>query len=623
VFANLHFGSILSWLLFLVLFSFLIIKKSSIYSNSLLVFSFFLLGGLLSGVRKSNQFLESYKDHKLVVLSHVVEVSRSKSEWNKCIFEVEKIIENKSIKASKERILVYVKDELEVGQIVLANLDLFRIKNGNNPGEFNAESYWRNKGFSHMGFLHSEDYKLIDFMPENGVLDFFHKTRNYLLNLIEEKVDEKYQGIAQALLLGEKGNLTSEIRDSFSAAGAMHVLAVSGLHIGILMMLLSNFLSLFTRYISQRNAIIITILVAWIYASLTGFSPSILRATLMFSILLMGVFLGRRSNSLNGLGLSAFILILIEPSYIFDIGFQLSYLAVIGILIFHGPITKLVFFENKFLRKIWEGTSVGLAAQIFTFPLMLYYFGQFPNYFVLSNLVVMIIAGVILGLGILFFTFSKIPFVGAAITYLLGLTIAVLLFSMQFIESIPGSLASGFTLNIVQVLFLYFLIFASLFFGKKVKFQFKLAIIFVFILAWIQFDRFSNLNEEHLVFFNSKTTLFAIKERGKTYCFYEKKNGFNSSEKNILKDYKKKFGGVVKLIPLEEKVYDIKLSNKKIVTLKNGNSSAEIVFANEKYLLRKSYQFQGISKAHVIDMPYLGDNYEFDNLRNGAVFISI
>ncbi|MGY8927758.1 MAG: ComEC/Rec2 family competence protein, partial [Flavobacteriales bacterium] len=141
-------------------------------------------------------------------------------------------------------------------------------------------------------------------------------------------------GVGQALILGNKELLSTEIKTSFSRAGAMHVLAVSGLHVGIILAFLIFVLERFPRIFSRRAAILISILFIWIYAGITGFSPSVLRATIMFSIIVFGDVFGKQSSRFNSLGFSAFLMIVWNPLIIYDIGFQLSYLAMLGIFLF-------------------------------------------------------------------------------------------------------------------------------------------------------------------------------------------------------------------------------------------------------------------------------------------------
>lgn len=182
-----------------------------------------------------------------------------------------------------------------------------------------------------------------------------------------------------------KTNSTRTQKKLFTKTGVIHVLAVSGLHVGIIYLFLSWILKLKRNQVNAAWKIILLIFILFLYAMITGFSPSVSRAVLMFSFMRIGELFGKKVHTLNALAFSAFIILIYNPTELFQLGFQLSYFAVLSIVIFYPAIYGLLFFKNTILDKLWSLTAVTLAAQIGTFPWALYVFHQFPVYFILSN----------------------------------------------------------------------------------------------------------------------------------------------------------------------------------------------------------------------------------------------
>ena len=188
---------------------------------------------------------------------------------------------------------------------------------------------------------------------------------------------------------------------------------------------LTMFLMLFKKWISKNQIIIIALVIVWIYSLMTGLSASVVRSAVMFTLLVGSGLLNRSYNNFNVLAFSAFLILMWNPHFLYDIGFQLSYLAMFGIFMFYKPLGKLIYFKNKIIRLAYEGTMVGIAAQILTVPLTLYYFHQFPNYFIITNLGLMIFSFLILALGIALFSFNWLAFLAKFFAYILFVSLFV------------------------------------------------------------------------------------------------------------------------------------------------------------------------------------------------------
>ncbi|MFZ4785956.1 MAG: ComEC/Rec2 family competence protein, partial [Flavobacteriales bacterium] len=247
--------------------------------------------------------------------------------------------------------------------------------------------------------------------PDIGTQSVKGTLINYRERLIAQMngfgIAEAERGVLAALVWGKASEIDAEIMTAYSRAGVVHVLAVSGLHVGLVYALMSPLLKWLIR--SRRWAWLKFVLpasVLWIYAGLTGFSPSVLRAAVMFSFFIVAEEFSKTNESFNTLFSSAFLLLVFDPMMLFNIGFQLSYIAVLGIMTLQRPILGLYYSPIKVLNETWKMIAVSIAAQIITIPLTLYYFHQFPTWFLVANILVIPISTVILYAGLFFFSMS-------------------------------------------------------------------------------------------------------------------------------------------------------------------------------------------------------------------------
>lgn len=294
------------------------------------------------------------------------------------------------------------KKSLEIGDRILFMGKLEAINGPLNPGQFSYKKYMALKGVYHQTAVKSTSY--INLKSVNPTSYHIENTRNNLLYTIDKLCfNERESGILKALLLGERNYIDQETFSAYKKAGALHLLAVSGLHIGIVLLLLKFVLSPL-KYLQKGNVITtaLIVLILWFYAFLCGFTPSVIRAVSMFSFVAYGLYLKRVRNSFNLLGLSIlFILVLLDPFLLFQVGFQLSYAAVVSIFWIYPKIYPLWKSRYIITNKLWQLIALSLAAQIGVFPLILYYFNEFPLHFLLVNIAVIPFLGIILGTGFL------------------------------------------------------------------------------------------------------------------------------------------------------------------------------------------------------------------------------
>ena len=251
-------------------------------------------------------------------------------------------------------------------------------------------------------------------------------------------------GVAAAILLGYDDKLADEVRKNYVAAGSMHILCVSGMHVGIIYLLASFLLGFLNRKKWQKTLkqlLLLTLI--WFYAFIAGLSPSILRSALMISFVIIGEMIRRRGFIINSIAASAFVLLCVNPYNLFEIGFLLSYSAVIGIVVLQKPIYNLIYVRNKVLDRAWEITTVALAAQMATIPFTLFYFNQFTTYFWLSNLLMTPISFIVIISGMVLLLVSWIPFVNVLVSYLVWGAVYVMNAIVSWVERLPFSIVKG------------------------------------------------------------------------------------------------------------------------------------------------------------------------------------
>ncbi len=375
-----------------------------------------------------------------------------------------------------------------------------------NPEEFDFGKYLSRKGFGGTAYASSKKWKKLGHNEQFSIKNLAEDSRNYLLNIYKKcNISDNEFGILAALTLGYKDALTSELRESFSTTGAMHVLAVSGLHVGIIYMILGFFLSFLGKSTSQvilKNIIIIIFLIA--YAFLTGLSPSVSRATLMFSLMALGNAIGRKSQIYNTIFFSAFVLLLLNPDYLFDVGFQLSYSAVIAIVFFQPKLSAVWQPQNKVLRWCWELICVSLVAQVGTAPFSIYYFHQFPTYFLLSNFVVIPAASVIIYSAVLLLAFSSVPFLNVILAFLLKWVLKIMYFLISSIEHLPFALSKIY-IDEFQLFALYLMVilFGAYIVNRRfILFYFSLNCCLLFFVIRLV-THYNSISQQQMIIFSS------------------------------------------------------------------------------------------------------------------------
>lgn len=264
-----------------------------------------------------------------------------------------------------------------------------------------------------------------------------------------------------AMTLGDKSDLSDNVRDAYSRAGVSHVLAMSGLHIGIVYGLLLLLMAPLWRRQPWLKPLLVSVSVAlmWLFAVFTGLSASIVRSVTMFTLLSAASFMTEKPMSLNTLAVTAFVMLLCNPSWLFDVGFQLSMASVASILLFADKIKNFFGAGSNIVSWIAGSVAVSLAAQLGTAPIVAYYFHQFPVHFLLSNLLVVPMVTVIIYLAILMLASSPLPWLQGVLAKLTDCCLSLQNGVLDFIQHLPFASVGGIRINLLEVLLLYVILF--------------------------------------------------------------------------------------------------------------------------------------------------------------------
>lgn len=482
--------------------------------NLFLILSGFQLSVLHQSINHRNHFSHLDGENNLVYSGIVDNEPAERANSYRFTLKTDIVNNDGALKKVSGNVMVYVaKDSMakviHYGDRVIFTASPAPVPGPKNPDEFDYAAYLENKGIYHQVFLRTGRYEIIQNAGGNVIQAFAYRVRKELLRLFSDAgMDGREYAVAAALMIGYSDLLDADQREEFAGAGAMHILCVSGLHVGIIF-LLADKLFFFLRKRKQGKWLrpVLILLVIWFYALITGLAPSVMRASLMFSLVTIGGALNRKSHIVNSISASAFILMLINPAIIFELGFQLSYAAVLGIVLLQPHFQKLFIPANKFEKYLWSIITVSLAAQLATGPISLMYFHQFPNYFLITNLIVIPLAGVLIYSGLAFVLLSQIPLLGTLASTILVWELKFLNSAVGLIEGLPGAVSRDIYLPGLPTFLLYMVI-LSLFVSFLVKSRYWFRIGIVSLSLFLMGTVYTNVqrtNCHELIFHNLRS----------------------------------------------------------------------------------------------------------------------
>lgn len=430
----------------------------------------------------------------------------------------ENLLHLKSIKTEKGwvdavgNVLVYHQSSVPLtpGQMILVFESPEVIPGPRNPSEFDYRDFLKRKGIFYRQFL-GNNFKIICTDNSQGG-HWIVRFRNAIGNMLAKKIPhESSLQIANALLLGQKQSLDPLLQEAYVQAGVIHILAVSGLHVGIIyaiFLFLIKPLSLSKR---QKNAYFLAVVgIIWLYAFLTGLSPSVVRSATMFSLVALGQMRDRKPSIYNVLAFSAILMITSNPTVMYEVGFQLSYIAVLGIVTIQPLIVRWWLPSNRILEYFWQLTAVSLAAQLATFPLSVYYFHVFPTYFLLANLLVLPLAFLIMQVGVPLMMLGWVPYLGAGLGWGLSWLIQLQNKIAEWIYVLPGGKLERLVIDMWGMILVWVLL--SVWAGWEIGKKRKLVWMVIFLVfCWSFSSIFKEITaprDELLIYQGKKGKMF-------------------------------------------------------------------------------------------------------------------
>jgi competence protein ComEC len=413
----------------------------------------------------------------------------------------------KQIKTASGKILISVKLDtlhpirLNYGDELMIATKNLPIEPPYNPAEFDFKAWLATKNIYQQGFINQSNIIKLNRTKGNPLIKYAIEVRKQQVAIYRKLIhnDDAF-AVASTLILGYRADLNKETLAAYSKTGTIHALSVSGMHVGIIYIFLNWALFFLNRKKSLRIIKLLLICsLIWYYSLLTGFSPSVLRSAMMLTVYILAKTFNRSSNNYNILAFTAFCLLFYDPFLIWDVGFQLSFLAVIGLIYLQPKIYKWFYFKNKWLDKLWATIALSLAAQIATYPLSIYYFHQFPLYFIFSNLFILLPLTAMMYLGIIILIL-KLYFLAPVFEWIITFTNN----GLKWIADLPFSGITSIWLDQWQLILLSFTLTA--FVIALAKRQKKLFILSLFSLLVFQsyaaYHKVSALDQRKILFFS-------------------------------------------------------------------------------------------------------------------------
>ncbi|MBT0606560.1 ComEC/Rec2 family competence protein [Aequorivita echinoideorum] len=534
--------------LFVILFGVFLYDRKQLFQTKyfaiITYLCFFSLGYFSYQIRlpqfQKNHYSKCISENKSEFIQLKIEQQLKPDNYNhKYIAKVLKVGKTRS---QGKVLYIVLKDSLKEifkpDELVMVYSNISEIPKPLNPYQFDYSKYMASLGvYGQIKSSHNQILSLKKGKPT--IKGTAENVRQFVIHKLE-KTDLKrpQRGILQALILGDKKDVDKQLYTEYASAGAVHILAVSGLHVGIIYMIL-GFLLRPLHYFRYGNSIKygLIILLLWGFAMLSGLSPSVTRAVTMFSFFALAQIVDRPTNSMNTLFLSLLALLTFNPLWLFQVGFQLSYLAVFFIIWLYPKLYRLGYSNKWYLRKGWSIISVTLCAQLGVLPLTLYYFHQFPGLFLVTNLAILPFLMALMCFGIIVTLFAVVWTVPNWLAFAYNSTIEYLNKLIHWVSVQDEFLFRDIHFSEAKVIGSYFAIAAAVLLWKHFSFR-RLAVslasisLLIGIFVW---DEYQNSSNEFVVFHKNRSSIIGIKT-GNEFIYF-KNDTFNQKENFPLKPY--------------------------------------------------------------------------------------
>ncbi|MFM7015669.1 MAG: ComEC/Rec2 family competence protein [Bacteroidota bacterium] len=479
-------------------------------------FVFVVLGYSHVYLSRENYFTDYFEvlpnGSTTIIVNSIPEV---KSKSVKLFAKVVRVGNNKS----SGQVLLYIKKDntsikIKYGDELMLAMNCKSIENI--PySNFDYRQYLANKQVYHQAYIKTNEWQLLNHHHGNYFVSLAYHYREKCGVVLKNSLhSQEAIAVASALLIGDDDAIPKSVYQAYTDSGTIHVLSVSGMHVGVIYLLLVTLFGRMERNKYLRVIYFILMLVfIWMYSVLSGSSASVLRAATMLTVIIIGKWINGNSPIYNSLVLSMFVLLLYNPFYLTDKGFLLSYLAVYGIVYLQPKIISLWKIKNMVGYKIWEFTSVSIAAQIMTLPISLLLFGKFPNYFILANWVVIPLSTLAIYLSIAQVVFQKWTIVLSVISYCNEKIICFMDNFLKSLTSIKGAVTNNIYSSTIECILLYCVLLSIVDwlstkrYGTLILFLFGYALLLVInifsivqSLKFTQFESFIHANSFLCIF---------------------------------------------------------------------------------------------------------------------------
>ena len=427
----------------IVLVAYMLKQKTSYFKYILLLWVF-LISVISANHSIEKQKLPKLYDEKVKAIALVKQVSNKEEDYEKYLLHIEKINYNDKTYKIDEKIIfnVYDTTNIELGDKILAEIDIKQAKSNTNPKLFNYKLHLQSRGIFATGSTSKKhNIKILSRDNLSSFEKMTNKVTNYVSLTLDKTLNEENSNIIKSIILADDLFLSEDSINSFRKLGLSHILAVSGLHIGIIFAFIIYILDLFK--IHRKKSMLVSIVIIWIYALLIGLPASVIRAATMFSFLSLGRIIHRRYDSINILTLAGLLMILYRPMWIYSVGFQLSFVATFTILLFLNKIQNIISIKNK---KLKSTLVIVLTAQIGVLPISIYYFNEFQTLSIIANILIapLLTIGIISGFIIIIVSIISIK-IGMAIGVLSNIVLNLSNMLVGILVRFIGKISDSFS----------------------------------------------------------------------------------------------------------------------------------------------------------------------------------
>jgi competence protein ComEC len=507
-------------------------------SSVLCYLQLFLLGAVLTSLNTQ--------------LNNINHFSKFKSDYLKVVIDAEPQLKGNVLRFSTKVVKSYLAEsETRVsGRLLLATIvnpslthtlqygdELFvatafkLVDPPFNPAEFDVKFWLATQNINHQSFLKENQWLRTSTGQGNPIIQYALQLRKKQVAVYRRLLkNEEAFAVACTLIMGYRSDLSPETLQAYSGTGTIHALSVSGMHVGIIYLILNWLLSFLDRSKALKIVkVLLIIALIWYYSLITGFCPAVLRSAIMLSVYILAKSFHKESNGYNTMGFAAFLLLIWNPLLIYDVGFQLSFISVFGLIYVQPKIYNLVYSPYQVIDKLWSIVALSLAAQVVTFPLSIYYFHQFPIYFILGNLFVMIPITLMMYLGLIILMF-KAYFLAPLFEFILNFTNS----GLAWIAKLPFSKVSAIWITKLELILLSLAILLFIYaFANSYKKSLCIALCsFLAFQVLLGRDKINSAVQQKIIFFSLRKNYAAafissdtailvtdLCEQDKTYLF--------------------------------------------------------------------------------------------------------